>query len=307
MSISNSGSDERGKYSGGVAGDQTGKEWVVRSWYNRPWNCVLRHPVAAVREKLAVMGEAAAGNNLIGYDQGQRDTYWTALKAANYDPAKVSTACEADCSKGIIDHTRAIGYLMGMVELQKISATYTGNMRSAYKAAGFTVLTDSKYLTSDAYLLRGDILLNDAHHAATNLTNGSKAVTTGWQKDAQGWWYRKADGTYPKEEWYYIFDSTAPDGTWYYFNENGYALINTAATIDGKNYSFDQNGHATIKEEEDMYKDVNENAWYAEAVKYVAENGIMQGVGDEKFEPDRPVTRAELAQALANLHKKSAE
>ena len=40
--ISNSGSDENGKYSGGQAGDQTGKEWQIRSWYNRPWNYVLR-------------------------------------------------------------------------------------------------------------------------------------------------------------------------------------------------------------------------------------------------------------------------
>lgn len=34
--ISNSGSDENGAYRGGQAGDQTGKEWRMRSWYNRP-------------------------------------------------------------------------------------------------------------------------------------------------------------------------------------------------------------------------------------------------------------------------------
>lgn len=42
--ISNCGHDERGKYSGGKAGDQTGTEWQVINWYNRPWKCVLRHP-----------------------------------------------------------------------------------------------------------------------------------------------------------------------------------------------------------------------------------------------------------------------
>ena len=36
------------------------------------------------------------------------------------------------------------------------------------------MLTASKYLTSDAYLLEGDIILNDSHHVATNLTDGSK-------------------------------------------------------------------------------------------------------------------------------------
>ena len=55
------------------------------------------------------------------------------------------------------------------------TACYTGNLRKALKKAGFEVLTDKKYLTSDAYLLEGDILLNDGAHVATNLTNGAKA------------------------------------------------------------------------------------------------------------------------------------
>ena len=42
--ISNSGSDENGGARGGSAGDQTGKEWQMRAWYNRPWSCVLRYP-----------------------------------------------------------------------------------------------------------------------------------------------------------------------------------------------------------------------------------------------------------------------
>ena len=51
--ISNSGHDENGKYLGGKAGDQTGTEWALIPWYNRPWKCVLRHPDAKVRAKLA--------------------------------------------------------------------------------------------------------------------------------------------------------------------------------------------------------------------------------------------------------------
>lgn len=56
---------------------------------------------------------------------------------------------------------------------------YTGNMRAGLKAAGFEVLTDSKYLTSDAYLLEGDITLNDNAHVAVNLTDGAKSSGTG--------------------------------------------------------------------------------------------------------------------------------
>ena len=36
--ISNSGYDENRKTKGGKAGDQTGHEWKIINWYNRPWN-----------------------------------------------------------------------------------------------------------------------------------------------------------------------------------------------------------------------------------------------------------------------------
>ena len=174
--ISNCGHDENGKYSGGAAGDQTGAEWEIRTWYNRPWNCVLRHPDRNVGNMLADLARKAAQNNLVGYDQNQRGTYWQHLKASNYDPAQITIKCEADCSSGVAANVKAAGYRLGIKALQNVSADcYTGNLRAALKNAGFEVLTDSKYLTSDAYLLPGDILLYEGHHTATNLDTGSKA------------------------------------------------------------------------------------------------------------------------------------
>ena len=38
IKIGQASRDERGRYSGGIAGDQDGKEVVIREWYNRPWN-----------------------------------------------------------------------------------------------------------------------------------------------------------------------------------------------------------------------------------------------------------------------------
>lgn len=177
--ISNSGHDENYGYNSGNAGDQTGNEWEIRSWYSRPWDCVLRYEKnPQVGIKLAELGCAAALNNKIGYDQYERDTYWNQLKANKYDPSKISISCESDCSAGVIANTRAVGYLLGISALQTINATYTGNMRQGYKNAGFTVLTDSKYTNSTEYLLPGDILLNDVNHVATNITKGSKAVAS---------------------------------------------------------------------------------------------------------------------------------
>ena len=135
--ISNSGSDQNGRASGGRAGDQTGSEWKIRTWYNRPWDCVLRYPDRSVANLIAQLAIEAADNNLIGYDQGQRNTYWQHLKASNFRPSQITIACEADCSKGVIDNTRAVGYLLNIPALQNINATYTGNMRSGFKASGF--------------------------------------------------------------------------------------------------------------------------------------------------------------------------
>lgn len=173
--ISNCGHDENGKYAGGAAGDQTRNEWAVIPWYNRPWNYVLRHPDRAVGNLLAELARKAAQNNLIGYDQNQRTSYWQHLKASNYDPAQITVACEADCSSGVAANVKAAGYRLGRKELQSVSADcYTGNLRAALKAAGFQVLTASKYLNSPDYLLPGDILLYEGHHTATNLDVGSK-------------------------------------------------------------------------------------------------------------------------------------
>lgn len=173
--ISNSGSDENGRATGGIPGDQTKKEWQIRSWYNRPWDCILRHPDEKVRHKISELAIKAAQNDHIGYNQNNRYSYWEYLVKAGYDPSKIVTNCDADCSAGVIANTKAAGYILGIKALQQLQATYTGNMRSTFKNAGFQVLTGSKYLTSADYLLPGDILLNDAHHTATCVSTGSKA------------------------------------------------------------------------------------------------------------------------------------
>ena len=172
--ISNSGSDENGAYTGGMAGDQTGTEWRMRNWYNRPWSVVLRYPDQRVALKIALLGIDAALNDHIGYDQSQNRTYLAQLKKVGWEPSKITVDCEADCSAGVCANITAAGYLLGIKALQDHTGTYTGNMKNALVKAGFKALTDSKYLTSGDYLLPGDILLYESHHTATNVTIGSK-------------------------------------------------------------------------------------------------------------------------------------
>ena len=182
VKLSNCGHDENGRYAGGKAGDQTGTEYQIINWYNRPWMCVLRFEDSKIASLIADMAEKAAKNDLIGYDQGtagntnDRYTFWQHLKASNYDPAQITVACESDCSASTAAIIKGAGYRLNLPKLKAVSIYLTTyNMRKALKAAGATVLTDEKYLTSGDYLKAGDILLNDNHHVAIAVTSGAKA------------------------------------------------------------------------------------------------------------------------------------
>lgn len=178
--ISNCGHDENNKYRGGKAGDQTGTEYQLKAWYNRPWTCVIRYPNPEVRMMIAQLAIDAALNNKIGYDQGARTSFWTQLARNSYQPSLITEPCEADCSSSTAAIIKAVGFLLDKPMLQLVSTNiYTGNMKFKLRYAGFIILTDDKYLTSPNYLLPGDILLYEGHHAAINVTRGAKSSKEG--------------------------------------------------------------------------------------------------------------------------------
>lgn len=174
VKIGHASIDEHGKGRGGNAGDQTGREVYIREYYIHPskWDIVLRPKKASVAEASAKACEAGCANNNIGYDMDQRNTAHTQAKAVKYNLSKIKTKCETDCSAFMTLCALAAGVT---------SLEYTGNapttstMRSAFSKSGaYEVLDDKKYLTSDAYLKRGDILVSEGHHTVMVLSNGSK-------------------------------------------------------------------------------------------------------------------------------------
>lgn len=171
--ISNSGKDENNAYHGGRAGDQSGHELELKGWYSRPWTVVLRWPDITVGLKMAQLGIAAALNNKIGYDQYQRTTYWKQLEKVGYDPSKITVACEEDCTAGVTANCKATGHLMDVKGLKDLPVSvYSGSMKAIFVRAGFLALTEKKYLNNPNYLLPGDVLLYEGHHAAMNITYG---------------------------------------------------------------------------------------------------------------------------------------
>ena len=54
---------------------------------------------------------------------------------------------------------------------------------------------------------------------------------------------------------------------------------------------------------EGFFKDVKEGAWYTENIEWAKDMGLMKGTGDDKFQPDKALTRAEMATVLRNLYE----
>lgn len=168
--------DENGKARGGKAGDQSKKEVCVREWYSKPWDFVLRckNPVKA--EKMAVTCEKGCTNDNIGYDQNQRNSLGKEAEKVGFDLSKIITPCETDCSEFMTVCARAARI---KVPYNSGNAPTTSTMKNAFLSTGeFEVLTDPKYLISDGYLKRGDILVKAGSHTVMALGNGAKATTS---------------------------------------------------------------------------------------------------------------------------------
>ena len=55
------------------------------------------------------------------------------------------------------------------------------------------------------------------------------------------------------------------------------------------------------------FLDVDEDAWYYNAVEYAAENGLFAGTGDGKFSPEMPMTRGMFVTVLGRQARVSSE
>ena len=165
--------DENGKVSGGIAGDQNGKEVCIRTWYSKPWEFVLRCKNSSIAEQMAVSCEKGCNNAAIGYNQTSRNALYTQAIKANFDLSKITTKCNCDCSSFMGVCAICAGVNPSFLYLYSNMCT-TSTMKARFSNTGlFDVLTESKYLTSDDYLKRGDILVKSGSHTVMVLDNGS--------------------------------------------------------------------------------------------------------------------------------------
>lgn len=166
VKIAHASIDENGKISGGIAGDQTGKEVCIRSWYSKPWNAVIRFKSLDMRQKVADCMIRAANNVRIGYDQQDRNSLLRYARNVGYDPYKVTTPCETDCSALVTLACIYAGIPESALVANGNSAT-TSNIKSRLEATGkVETFTGKDYTAKTENLLVGDILLSEGHHVA---------------------------------------------------------------------------------------------------------------------------------------------
>ena len=173
--------DERGTAHGGAAGDQTGREVCTRAWWARGWNVCLRFKDPQKAEKAARFVEQCCAGNMVGYDQWQRNTLRDAARAAGWSGKDLKTKCETDCAAFMTVAAEAAGINMDSCYLRlsngALNAPVTSTMAAKFRATGaFDVLTESKYLTTDRYLKRGDILVREDAHTVMVLSDGEGAA-----------------------------------------------------------------------------------------------------------------------------------
>lgn len=141
--------DERGKASGGKAGNQSGKELKTQNYYlhSKGWYR-LRAIDYHTRMKIAECMRKACENKNIGYDQNQRLTLINEVKKYDYDCSKVSKAVETDCSALVRVCLGYAGVIVGNFN--------TANERNVIMATNKFTCTA---ITKESDCLEGDILV----------------------------------------------------------------------------------------------------------------------------------------------------
>ncbi len=113
----------------------------------------------SVVEKAVAWALSVADSPANGYDQTNR-----------WGP-------DYDCSSFVISAFSQAG-----LPVREKGATYTGNMRPAFLAAGFRDVTGSVQKATGTGLQRGDVLLNIAYHTALHIGSGRLVQAAGNEK-----------------------------------------------------------------------------------------------------------------------------
>ena len=169
--IGHASKDENNKYTGGKAGDQTGKEVCKRTYYKHAngWHALRPKNVNHANAIVEAMQQAVDNDN-VGYDQGERSDIMTSLKKYG-SIKKIAEPTECDCSSLV----RACIY---QATGKDVGSFTTANEASVLAKSGLFENKFSVYSSSSLY--NGDILVTQTkgHTVIVISGNPRKAVAT---------------------------------------------------------------------------------------------------------------------------------
>lgn len=178
--------DERGRYVGGQAGNQSGTELNTRAAYLYNWRTLIRFRNPERARKCGQAMKDAVGNMHIGYDQGERNTILPLARAAGWNLAVITQDCECDCSS----LAGVCGIAAGAPEdaiYQGGNLCYTGNIAQRFEATGMVdIYSTSDFVGSTAKWQVGDILVSDSHAVVVvsgNVPSGNSSSGSGASVD----------------------------------------------------------------------------------------------------------------------------
>ena len=156
--------DERGKASGGKAGNQANELKIQHFYLHKLGWYRLRAYDYNTRMKISDCMKKAVNNRNIGYDQNQRLSLYNEVKKYGFDCSKVSVPVETDCSA-----------------LVRVCLAYAG-----INVGNFTTLNERNVLmatnkfscqaiTKESELMEGDILVTKTKGHTVVVVQGYKA------------------------------------------------------------------------------------------------------------------------------------
>lgn len=181
--------NEKGTISGGKKGDNTGREICTRSNYG-DWDYVLRYPDERIATQATLYALEIANDDSHGYDQINR---WGSP--------------DYDCSSLVITVYDKAG-----VPVKAKGATYTGNMRDAFKRCGFIEVSDKVSCSVDLIEVYPGDKGNAVKSMQLLLTN--KGYSCGGIDGDYGSKTRKALDSFQKRNELTPYDGVCGRGTW---------------------------------------------------------------------------------------------
>ena len=218
--------DENGKISGGLPGDQTGKEVSTQNYYMHSKGWYLLRPInSALANGLAVAMLQACNNNNIGYDQANRLSVINNLKTYKI-LGSIKVPCECDCSSLIRACCIQNGFDPGNFT--------TVNLADMLEKSGFfskRVSVDSKTV-----LKAGDVLVTKSKGHTVMVVNSPNSLNTNISAVATASSVYKVNSTYTLTSNMYVRDKNGNNKKW------------DDLTSDGKSHAYkDAKGNPILR------------------------------------------------------------